>query len=63
MLSLDRQVSAELRAAHQEELARRQAASNALMEWSQNQQLINSINRPTMTTCSNMGVFTTCSSH
>ena len=42
----NRQWTADLNASHQAELAQRQAAAAALMEWSAQQQMINAINRP-----------------
>jgi hypothetical protein len=59
----DRQWIADLNASHQAELAQRQAASSALMQWSEQQQLINSINRPVQTNCSHMGAVTNCTSY
>lgn len=47
-----------LQAQNEAELARRQAASNALMQWSQQQQMINSMNRPR--TCTGFGNSVTC---
>ncbi len=44
-------VTAGLRQENDAELARRQAAANALAQWVQTQQVINAINRPVMTTC------------
>lgn len=60
----------ELQASHQAELAHRQAAGQALLQWSaqqqalqQNQQLINTINRPVMTNCTRMGNTVNCTSY
>lgn len=63
LLSAGREIDIQLGAEHQVELARRQAASNALMQWSLDQQMINSINRPKLTTCNAMGTFVNCVSH
>ena len=50
----------DLRAENQAELARRQAAAEALMQWSQQQQMINAINRPVVTNCSGWGGSVNC---
>jgi len=47
---------------HQSELARRQAALNAISQWAQTQQMINAMNRPVMTNCTRLGAFTSCTS-
>jgi len=59
----DQQITGELRAEHEAELDRRQQAAEALMQWSAQQQMINSLNRPTFTTCNAMGTFVNCMSH
>ena len=53
----------ELAESNEAELARRQAAYNAWMHWQQNQQLINSLNRPVNTNCINFGNSTNCTSY
>jgi hypothetical protein len=50
-LDASRQLSKDLAASHQAEMAQRQAASNALMQWSVQQQMINNANRPVITNC------------
>lgn len=40
---------------HEAELARRQAALDAMARAAQTQQLINAVNRPIMTNCTNLG--------
>ena len=50
-----RRIVAGLEGSHEAELARRQAAANALAQWAQTQQVINAMNRPVMTNCMNIG--------
>jgi hypothetical protein len=64
------QLERELAASHQAELVQRQAAFNALAQWAyqqqvliQNQQAINNLNRPVVTTCSGYGYSVRCISH
>ena len=64
------QIDRELAASNQAELAQRQAALNALSQWAnqqqvlmQNQQMINSLNRPVITNCTRYGNSINCSSH
>lgn len=59
----DQQWLAGLRAENHAELARRQAAGEALMQWSQQQQMINAINRPVVTNCDVYGATASCVSH
>ena len=47
---------------HESELARRQAALDAMARWAQTQQVINAINRPVITNCTRAGNFTNCMS-
>jgi hypothetical protein len=49
------QVTAGLEQQHEAELARRQAALDAMARAAQTQQLINALNRPVMTNCTNLG--------
>ncbi len=66
----DRQWISDLNASHQAEMAQRQAAAAALMQWSAQQQMINAMNRPVIvapaapiqTTCNRMGNFVNCTS-
>ena len=60
----------QLDSAHQSELQNRQRAAAAMQQWNyqqqqllQNQQLINSVNRPIMTNCSYIGNNINCLSH
>lgn len=53
----------DLAAAEQAELQRRAAAAMALQQWSYQQQVLNSLNRPTTTNCSMMGGFINCRSY
>ena len=53
-------IDAGLQQSHEAELARRQAAANAMVQFSQNQQLINSLNRPTTTNCVGFGNMMNC---
>jgi hypothetical protein len=59
----DRQWIADLNASHQAEMAQRQAAAAALMQWSAQQQMINAINRPVVTTCNRFGSSVNCISN
>jgi hypothetical protein len=59
-IAVAQQMDSGFQASHQAELAQRQAASNALMQWSLQQQLINSMNRLTVTTCNENGPFINC---
>ena len=54
---------AELNAENRDELAQRQAAANALMQWSQQQQMIDAATRPVTTTCQRTGSFVNCTSY
>jgi hypothetical protein len=57
-----RSVTAGLERQHEGELARRQAAAEALARWSQTQQIINAANRPVITNCTRLGNSTNCTS-
>jgi hypothetical protein len=59
----DREWAADLNAAHQAEMANRQAAANAMMQWSAQQQMINSMNRPRQTNCYGFGNSVNCTSY
>ena len=59
----DRQWQANLTASHNAELARRQTAGAALLQWSAQQQMINAANRPVMTNCSRFGNSVNCTSY
>jgi hypothetical protein len=48
-------IVAGLEQSHQAELARRQAALNAMAQWAQTQQVISAMNRPVTTNCMNLG--------
>jgi hypothetical protein len=48
-------IVAGLEQSHQAELARRQAALNAMAQWAQTQQVISAMNRPVTTSCMNLG--------
>lgn len=58
----DRQWITDLNASHQAEMAQRQAAANALMQMSAQQQMINAMNRPVVTNCFRTGGFVNCTS-
>ena len=65
-----RDINQELSSAHQSELQDRQRAAAFLQQWSfqqqllmQNQQLINSVNKPTVTNCNYIGNTFSCRSH
>lgn len=53
-------ISAGLRQSYQAEVAQRQQALQSVQTYLQNQQLINSMNRPVYTTCSSFGNTTNC---
>jgi hypothetical protein len=59
----DHQLRAELNASSQAEMAQRQAAGAALMEWSAQQQMINAVNRPRQTVCTGTGYAATCTTY
>jgi hypothetical protein len=56
----DHRITAGLEQQHEAELARRQAALDALARWAQTQQVINAMNRPVLTNCTNLGTITNC---
>jgi hypothetical protein len=53
-------ITAGLERQHENELARRQAAAEALARWSQTQQMIDAANRPVITNCTRFGGSTNC---
>lgn len=55
-----RRVAAGLEQSHQAEMARRQAAANAMMQYSQTQQIINNMNKPVFTNCTGYGYSVNC---
>ena len=70
LLAASRRIEAELNASHQQEMAQRAAAAEAFSNTmyqqqllNQNQQMINSVNRPVMTNCTHMGFSTNCTSY
>jgi hypothetical protein len=63
LAAADRQWSAELKASHQAELAEREAAADALLQWSAQQQMINAINRPVVTNCNRFGSSVNCTTY
>jgi hypothetical protein len=56
----EQRIIAGLERSHEAELARRQRALDALAQWAQTQQVINAMNRPVVTNCSQVGSFTNC---
>jgi hypothetical protein len=56
-------IQANLEASHQQELAQRQAAFDAIARYNQNQQLINAINRPVTTNCNRFGAMVNCTTY
>jgi hypothetical protein len=56
-------IDRDLMVAQQVELQRRAAAASALQQWSYQQQVLNSLNRPTRTNCSVTGGFINCQSY
>jgi hypothetical protein len=60
--ALAQEVQAGLQASHSEELASRQAAAQALQQWSIQQQMLNQMNRPTQTNCTWLGSTLNCTS-
>jgi len=68
-ISTVKQLDRELSAAHNNELAQRQAAYNSFRQWRQNQealrqnqQMIDSLNRPVITDCTKFGSGVRCTS-
>ena len=68
--SVAKNIAQQLESANQSELLNRQRAAAAMQQWSyqqqlllQNQQLINSVNRPIMTNCNYIGNSINCLSH
>ena len=66
--TIGRAVVSGLQKSHDAEIAQRREAAAALSNWSyqqqvllQNQQMINAINRPRMTTCQYVGAYLQCS--
>ena len=57
------QLGGELEASHERELEQRQAAFAATAQYLQNQQLLNSLNRPANTTCQRFGTIVQCSTY
>jgi hypothetical protein len=53
-------MTANLERSHEAELARRQAAFDALARWSQTQQMINAASKPVITNCAQMGFMLNC---
>jgi hypothetical protein len=51
----ERRIVAGLGRSHEAELARRQAAAQAIAQWAQTQQAINAMSRPVTTNCMNLG--------
>lgn len=56
-------IDANLERSHEAELARRQAAANAIAQFAQTQAAINALNRPVVTTCNAYGNSATCVTH
>lgn len=56
-------VAANLQQENDAELSRRQAAAAAFAQWAQTQQMINTMNRPVMTTCTATPGMANCISH
>jgi hypothetical protein len=61
--SANQQWVADLNASHQAEMVHRQAAANAMMQWSAQQQMINAANRPRQTNCTGFGNSVSCTSY
>ena len=53
-------IEAGLQQSHEAELGRRQAAADALVHYSQTQQIINNMNRPVITNCNRFGGMVNC---
>ena len=56
-------VTKQLQGAHQSEMQERQRAAAALQQWNYQQQMINSLNRPTTTNCHQFGNNINCTSY
>jgi hypothetical protein len=59
----NREWAADLNASHQAELAQRQAAADAMMQWSLQQQMINAATRPVVTNCNRFGSSVNCTTY
>ena len=59
----DQHWRAQLSASNQAEIAQRQAAASALLQWSEQQQMINALNRPVVTNCNRFGTSVNCTSY
>jgi hypothetical protein len=57
------QIDAGLQRSYEAEMAQRQRAADAMMQFHQNQQLINSLNRPVITNCQGFGNMVNCVSN
>jgi hypothetical protein len=62
IVAANQEWAANLNASHEAEMARRQAASNAMLQWSAQQQMINAVNRPRQTNCTGFGNSVNCTS-
>jgi hypothetical protein len=56
----DREWMSERNMEHRDELARRERAANAIMQWSLGQQMINAASRPVFTNCNGFGNSVNC---
>jgi hypothetical protein len=56
----NQRIAAGLNRSHEAELARRQAAANAMSQYLQTQQIINNMNRPVVTNCNQFGNMVNC---
>lgn len=63
LTAASQQYLAEMDVLHREELARRERAADALLQWSLEQQLINAANRPVVTNCTRIGNMVNCTSN
>jgi hypothetical protein len=63
LAAADREWMGERNMEHRDELAGRERAANALMQWSLGQQMINAANRPVFTNCNGFGNSVNCVTH
>ncbi len=63
LIAEGQRIGAELARSHEVELARRQAAAAAIVQFAQTQQVINAMTRPVTTTCSAYANSSTCVTH
>jgi hypothetical protein len=63
LMAASQQYLAEMDVWHREELARRERAAAAFLQWSLEQQMINAANRPVVTNCNRFGNMVNCTTN